>query len=56
MIDLFLIAITWYLTRRYYTRSLKESNIVKGTCFSCAKSEYISKENLRVPYYCISCK
>ena len=56
MIDLFLIAITWYATRLYYTRSLKESDIVKSTCFKCARSIYTTRDNLRAPYYCMSCK
>lgn len=56
MIELSLIAITWYLTKVYYTRSPKESNIVKATCFKCARSEYIAKEHIRVPSYCMTCK
>ena len=60
MIELLLIAITWYATKIYYTKSftldIEESDLIKATCFKCARSGYISRENLRAPYYCMSCK
>jgi len=62
MIELLLIAITWYITKIYYTRSLEinrpedNSEIVGSSCAGCARLEYIHRDNLRVPYYCMSCK
>jgi len=62
MIELSLIALTWYATKVYYTRSLEinrpedDSEIIRSTCAGCARSEYIHRDNLRVPYYCMSCK
>jgi len=60
MIELSLIALTWYITKIYYTRSfrfeIEESELIKVTCSKCARSGYISRDNLRAPYYCMSCK
>ena len=60
MIELLLIAITWYATKVYYTRSftfdIEESNLIKAKCHKCARSVYTAPENLRAPYYCVSCK
>ena len=60
MIEILLIAITWYLTKLYYTRSftfdIEESNLIKATCAKCARSGYTAPENLRALYYCMSCK
>jgi len=62
MIELSLIAITWYATKIYYTRSLEinrpedDSEIVRSICVGCARLEYIHRDNLRIPYYCMSCK
>jgi hypothetical protein len=62
MIEILAILITWYATKVYYTRSLEinrpedDSEIIRATCSKCARSEYTHRDNLRVPYYCISCK
>ena len=60
MIELSLIAITWYITKLYYTRSftldIEQSDLMKVTCSKCARSGYVSPDNLRAPYYCMSCK
>ena len=63
MIELSLIAITWYLTKVFYTRDTQikwvdfgDPNVVKAVCSRCSRSEYISQENIRVPNYCMSCK
>lgn len=60
MITILAIAITWYLTKLYYTRSftldIEQSDLIKATCSKCARSGYISADNLRAPYYCVSCK
>jgi len=60
MITILAILITWYVTKLYYTRSftfdIEQSDLIKATCYKCARSVYIAPENLRAPYYCISCK
>ena len=60
MITILAIAITWYLTKIYYTRSftldIEQSDLVRATCAKCARSGYINPDNLRAPYYCMSCK
>jgi hypothetical protein len=62
MITILLIAITWYLTKLYYTRDPlinmpeDDSEMITSICAKCARSEYIHRDNLRVPYYCMSCK
>jgi len=63
MIELLLIAITWYLTKVFYTRDTRikwvdfgDPNVVKATCFRCSKTGYIAQEHVRAPHYCISCK
>lgn len=60
MIELLLIAITWYITKLYYTRSfrfdIEQSDLTRATCAKCARSGYISQDNLRATYYCMSCK
>jgi hypothetical protein len=60
MIELSLIALTWYITKLYYTRSfrfeIEESELTRATCAKCARSGYVSPDNLRAPYYCMSCK
>ena len=60
MITILAILITWYITKIYYTRSfsldIEQSDLIRAVCSKCARSGYISQDNLRVPYYCISCK
>jgi len=63
MLELLLIALTWYITKLYYTRSftldvddIEENGLIQATCSKCARSGYISQDNLRAPYYCMSCK
>jgi hypothetical protein len=63
MLELLLIAITWYITKYYYTRSftldvddMEDNGLTQVICSKCARSGYISQDNLRVPYYCMSCK
>jgi hypothetical protein len=62
MIELLLIAITWYLTKLYYTKDPlinipeDDSEIVRSICAKCARTEYIHRDNLRAPNYCMSCK
>jgi hypothetical protein len=61
--ELLAILITWYVTKLYYTRDLEikwvdfgDPSIVKATCFKCARTGYVTQDQLRAPYYCMSCK
>jgi len=63
MIELTLIAITWYITKIYYTRDLKVNmpntgnpNLIQARCNNCARSIVTHKENMRNPFYCMPCK
>ena len=60
MTTILLILITWYVTKYYYTKSftfdIAQSNLIKVTCSKCARTNYISPENLRAPHYCMICK
>ena len=56
------LAITWYATKVYYTKSLKLSmpasdpNLVQIQCHKCAQTVVTHKDNLRAPFYCLVCK
>ena len=60
MITILAILITWYITKYYYTRSfrfeIEQSDLIRATCSKCARTGYVSPENLRAPYYCLACK
>jgi hypothetical protein len=60
MITILLILIAWYTTKLYYTKEfgfqIEQSNLIKATCSKCALTVYTVRENLRAPYYCVSCK
>jgi hypothetical protein len=63
MLELSLIAITWYITKLYYTRSftldlddIEELGLIQATCSKCSRSGYIKPDHIRSPYYCVSCK
>jgi len=63
MIELLLIAITWYITKIYYTRDLKVNrpylanpDIVQARCSKCAQLIVTHVENMRNPFYCMLCK
>ena len=60
MITILAILITWYITKYYYTRSfrfeIEQSDLIRATCSKCARTGYVSPENLRAPYYCMLCK
>ena len=61
MTTLLAIAITWYLTKIYYTRSISikpehiENGLIKATCVKCARVSIISEKNMRTPFYCLVC-
>ena len=63
MIELLLIALTWYITKIYYTRELKVNmpstdnpDIVQARCNKCSQILVINVENMRTPFYCMLCK
>ena len=60
MITILAILITWYITKIYYTRQfgfqIEQSDLIRATCSKCARTGYVSPENLRAPYYCMLCK
>ena len=62
MTTILLIAITWYLTKFYYTKSFKiarepkDPSMAHITCAKCAQVIYTHLDNLRVPFYCVACK
>jgi hypothetical protein len=60
MITIISILITWYVTKIYYTRSFKleveDSGLAEAICVRCGKKSFINPENLRVSYYCPTCK
>ena len=62
MIELLLIAITWYITKVYYTKDPKvnipkrETDLMDALCSKCAQTIVIRKENMRTPFYCVLCK
>jgi len=57
------ILITWYLTKVYYTKSLRlriegvdNDKLIKVKCSKCARSVFTVSDNLRTPFYCSMCK
>jgi formamidopyrimidine-DNA glycosylase len=63
MITILAIAITWYLTKIYYTKTLKVSiydleqhDLVQARCNKCAQTIVTHIDNLRSPFYCLACK
>jgi molybdenum cofactor biosynthesis enzyme MoaA len=63
MITIFTILTTWYLTKIYYSKTLKVSiydleahNLMQATCHKCAQTTVISIDDMRNPFYCMNCK
>ena len=63
MITILAIFITWYLTKVYYTKSLRlriegvdNDKLIKVKCSKCARSVFTVSDNLRTPFYCSMCK
>ena len=63
MITLLAVLLTWYLTKVYYTRSLRlnvdgvdNDKLIRVKCSKCAQSTFTVSENLRTPFYCSMCK
>jgi len=63
MITLLLIITTWYLTKLFYTKTLRielpqlgDPNIIHAICSKCARGTVTHMDNMRSPFYCNSCK
>lgn len=62
MIELLLIAITWYATKVFYTRDIKinipqrETDFIDALCAKCAQTLVIHKKHMRTPFYCLLCR
>jgi hypothetical protein len=59
MITIIAIALTWFATKFYYTRSfrfeIEDNGFIRAVCSRCGKPSYITPDNLRAPYYCTTC-
>jgi hypothetical protein len=61
MTTLLAIAITWYLTKIYYTKSFAiksyevEVGLVRAACVKCSRVSIITQQNMRTPFYCTTC-
>jgi len=62
MLTIILITLTWYATKIYYTKqftieiSEKDPNMVLATCSKCSQRIQTHVDNIRTPYYCLTCK
>jgi len=63
MITLSAMLLTWYVTKVYYTRTLRvviddleKRGLAEATCSKCSKSVILKEEHLRTPFFCVSCK
>jgi len=62
MITIIAILITWYATKVYYTKNIKivldtlDDGLMRVSCSKCARVNVINNEQMRTPYYCLSCK
>ena len=63
MITILSILTTWYLTKVYYTKTLRLSiydleqhDLVQARCHKCSQTIVTHKDNLRAPFYCLACK
>lgn len=55
--------VTWYATKVYYTGStifklskFDTKDLIHAKCAKCANVVTVHKDQLRVPFYCSSCK
>ena len=55
--------VTWYATKVYYTGStvfklskFNSKDLIHAKCSKCSRVVTTNKDNLRVPFYCSSCK
>ena len=63
MITIAAILITWYITKVYYTKSLRlriegvdADKLIKVKCSKCSQNIFTVSDNLRTPFYCSMCK
>ena len=57
------VLVTWYASKVYYTKTtlvkiskLDTKGFLQAKCSKCSNVVTIHKDNLRVPFYCSSCK
>jgi hypothetical protein len=57
------VLVTWYATKVYYTGSaivkvskFDNEGLIHAKCSKCTLVTSVHKDNLRVPFYCSSCK
>ena len=62
IITLTLIALTWYLTKIYYSKSitvsiydLDQHDLAQAKCYKCSQTIVTHIDNLRSPFYCLRC-
>jgi hypothetical protein len=57
---LFLMAMTWVVTRLYYTGKLEKilwsSDLIAVKCAHCSNDLYLTQNNIRAVNYCNGCK
>jgi hypothetical protein len=55
-----IIAITWLLTKLYYTGKLENilsnSDLIDARCFGCSCQMFLTQNNIRAVNYCNNCK
>ena len=63
MITILAIALTWYLTKLYYTKDFKvvvsdldKHDLIQAKCSKCSQTIVTHMDNLRTPFYCLACK
>ena len=57
------VLVTWYATKVYYTKTtviraskFDTKDLIHAKCFKCSAIVTTNEKNLRVPFYCSSCK
>ena len=63
MITVLAVLLTWYLTKVYYTKSpifktskFDSKDLIHAKCSKCSALVRTNKDNLRIPFYCPTCK
>jgi formamidopyrimidine-DNA glycosylase len=63
VITVLAVLLTWYLTKVYYTKSpifktskFDSKDLIHAKCSKCSALVRTNKDNLRIPFYCPTCK
>jgi hypothetical protein len=63
MITIILIALTWYLTKLFYTGDpiihlpeLEDNGLLTAKCNKCSQFIVTTQDNMRSPFYCMVCR